>query len=111
MDITRRDLAGLAASALVAKPSVLLAQAAPSPGPRLDIAEWSYFWVGTEHISLPRGTVANGMQMYVEYQVPARPAHPYPIVLVHGGASQGTDWISTPDGRRGWASLLLDLGY
>src|SRR6185312_5695429 len=35
----------------------------------------------------------------------------YPVVLVHGGYGQGADWISTPDGRRGWASLLVERGY
>jgi pimeloyl-ACP methyl ester carboxylesterase len=37
--------------------------------------------------------------------------HAYPVVLVHGGYGQGSDWISTPDGRRGWASLLVEQGY
>jgi hypothetical protein len=33
----------------------------------LDLAEWSYFWVGVEQAHLARGTTANGKQMYVEY--------------------------------------------
>ena len=33
------------------------------------------------------------------------------VVLIHGGYGQGTDWISTPDGRRGWASQFLEQGY
>ena len=32
-------------------------------------------------------------------------------MLIHGGYGQGSDWISTPDGRRGWATLLLEQGY
>ena len=36
---------------------------------------------------------------------------PYPIVLVHGGGGQGTDWLGTPDGRPGWATFLLQEGY
>ncbi len=79
--------------------------------PVLDIAEWSYFWVGVEKISTARGTLCNGMQMYVEYWIPAQVRHPYPVVLVHGGYGQGADWISTPDGKRGWASLLVEQGY
>jgi hypothetical protein len=27
---------------------------------------------------------------------------PFPVVLVHGGGGQGTDWMETPDGRPGW---------
>jgi pimeloyl-ACP methyl ester carboxylesterase len=37
--------------------------------------------------------------------------HPFPVVLIHGGYGQGSDWISTPDGRRGWASQFLEQGY
>jgi pimeloyl-ACP methyl ester carboxylesterase len=33
------------------------------------------------------------------------------VVLIHGGYGQGSDWISTPEGRRGWATLLLEQGY
>ena len=77
----------------------------------LDIADWSYFWFGVEHVTLARGTVINGMQMYVEHWIPRSVRHPYPVVLIHGGYGQGTDWISTPDGRRGWASQFLEQGY
>src|ERR1700723_2205252 len=93
-ELTRRDFATTAA--------------ADAP---LDIAEWSFFWVGVERAETPRGTVINGKQMYVEYQIPARVRHPYPIVLVHGGGGQGTDWMCTPDGRPGWATLLVQEGY
>ncbi|HWY88994.1 MAG TPA: alpha/beta fold hydrolase [Gemmataceae bacterium] len=117
--LSRRDFAATAASglaALAARPSQLAAQtagsaqAAAAQAP-LDIAEWSFFWVGVERAELARGTVVNGKQMYVEYQIPAQVKHPYPIVLVHGGGGQGLDWTSTPDGRPGWATLLLEEGY
>jgi hypothetical protein len=107
--LTRRDLGALVLGALAASPAELAAQTPVRPV--LDIAEWSYFWYGVEHVTLARGTVCNGMQMYVEHWIPARVAHPYPVVLIHGGYGQGTDWISTPDGRRGWAMLLLEQGY
>ena len=51
------------------------------------------------------------MQMYVEHWIPAQVRHPYPVVLIHGGFGQGSDWFSTPDGRRGWATLFLEQGY
>ncbi len=35
----------------------------------------------------------------------------YPIVLVHGGGFQGTEWLDTPDGRPGWAQRLVEAGY
>ena len=91
----------------------MVGQTAPAanPGPVLDIADWSYHWVGVEHATLARGTMCNGMQMYMEHWIPREVRHPYPVVLVHGGYGQGSDWISTPDGRRGWATLLLEQGY
>jgi len=114
--ITRRDLAALmTAAAAVAAPRPAPAQTLPAtpvaPGPILDIADWSYFWFGVEHATLARGTMCNGMQMYVEHWIPREVRHPYPVVLIHGGYGQGSDWISTPDGRRGWATLLLEQGY
>ncbi len=79
----------------------------------LDIAEWSFFWVGVERVTLPGGTspVVSGKQMYVEYQVPAKVKHPFPIVLIHGGGGSGLDWMGTVDGRRGWSTMLLEEGY
>ncbi len=111
--ITRRDLGALAALAIGAAQTKTHAQTAPThdPGPALDIADWSYNWYGVEHATLARGTMCNGMQMYVEHWIPREVRHPYPVVLIHGGYGQGSDWISTPDGRRGWATLFLEQGY
>src|SRR5579872_1563120 len=109
--MTRRDLGAVVAGTLAA-PQVIAQTTGRQPSnPTLDIADWSYRWYGVEHAKLARGTVCNGMQMYVEHWIPADVRHPYPLVLIHGGYGQGTDWISTPDGRRGWASLLLEQGY
>jgi pimeloyl-ACP methyl ester carboxylesterase len=82
-----------------------------SKGLPLEIAEWSYFWVNVKRAELARGSVVGGQQMYVEYQIPKVVKHPYPIVLVHGGGGQGTDWMGTPDGRPGWFQYLLQQGY
>ena len=111
--ITRRDLGTLAALAIGAAQTKTQAQPAPAHdlGPMLDIEDWSYHWIGVEHATLARGTMCNGMQMYVEHWIPREVRHPYPVVLIHGGYGQGSDWISTPDGRRGWATLLLEQGY
>ena len=108
-NIRRRDFNALAAGALTALP--LMAQPVSSANTLLDIAEWSYAWIGVEHATLARGTMCNGRQIYVEHWFPAEVLHPYPVILVHGGYGQGSDWISTPDGRRGWATLLLERGY
>jgi pimeloyl-ACP methyl ester carboxylesterase len=109
--ITRRELGALAVAAMAA-PRRAAGQATAAPiGPMLDIAEWSYKFYGVEHALLARGTVCNGMQMYVEHWIPREVRHPYPVVLIHGGYGQGSDWFTTPDGRRGWATLFLEQGY
>ena len=77
----------------------------------LDLAEWSYFWLGVERASLAKRTVVNGKQMYVEYMVPREVRHPFAIVMVHGGGGQGLDWMSTPDGRPGWSDYFVQAGY
>lgn len=107
--ITRRELGGLAAAAIAARPTSVHAQA--QSGSVLDIAEWSYHWYGVEKVTLARGTVCNGMQMCVERWIPASVRHSFSIVLIHGGYGQGSDWITTPDGRRGWVTLFLEQGY
>jgi len=107
--ITRRELAAMITAAA---PVLAPAQSnPPASGPVLDIADWSYHWLGVEQATLARGTMCNGMQMYVEHWIPRDVRHPYPVVLIHGGYGQGSDWISTPDGRRSWATLLLEQGY
>jgi pimeloyl-ACP methyl ester carboxylesterase len=57
----------------------------------------------------PMGTVQRG-SMYVEWLRPDS-ADAVPVVLVHGGGGQGTDYLTTPDGRPGWAPLLCDQGF
>ena len=62
------------------------------------------------HRSEPEGSPTVG-HMYVEYQVPQRLAHPYPVVMIHGGSQTGTNFTGTPDGRDGWAQYFLRRGY
>ena len=112
--ITRRELAALVGAAAVAGSVASAQETAP---PILDLADWSYSFVGVEHAVLARGTICNGMQMFVERFIPVAVRHPYAIVLIHGGWGQGSDWFSAPDAqqkataRRGWAQLLLEQGY
>lgn len=75
------------------------------------IADQGYFWVGLKYITRNEHTVLDGTQMYVEYQKPANVTQKYPVILIHGGGGQSLDWISTPDGRPGWRTLLLQQGY
>ena len=77
----------------------------------LDVAEWSYMWVNVKRAETARGVFVGGQQMYVEYMIPTQVRHPFPVVLVHGGGGQGTDWMGTPDGRPGWFQYLVQDGF
>ncbi|SAK98480.1 Alpha/beta hydrolase family protein [Caballeronia calidae] len=48
--------------------------------------------------------------MDVQYQIPVSPRK-LPIVLVHGGGCTGRVWETTPDGREGYATILLRQGF
>jgi len=75
-----------------------------------EVEKQGHFWVNVENVETPFGTAAKG-QMYVQYHIPKAVLHPYPIVMIHGGGGQGTDFLGTPDGRPGWASDFLNQGY
>jgi pimeloyl-ACP methyl ester carboxylesterase len=69
-----------------------------------------YFFVGGHYVETGNDRVMAG-QMYVEYFRPKAVRHPYPIIMVHGTAQTGTNFIMTPDGRPGWADNFVDQGY
>ena len=50
-------------------------------------------------------------QMYVSFQIPAKQTHRYPIVFIHGNVQSGVNFLSTPNGREGWAEHFLRRGY
>lgn len=68
------------------------------------------FWIAGDVVEHGPVHVQRG-PMFVEWEAPEAVTHPYPLVLVHGGGGQGTDWMTTPDGRPGWARLLVEQGY
>ena len=49
--------------------------------------------------------------MFVQYVLPAERQHDYPVVMIHGGGGQGTDWLETPDGRDGWVDYFVADGW
>jgi pimeloyl-ACP methyl ester carboxylesterase len=114
---TTLGVAGIAAAALGPLASGAdaagLAQqtAAASTRLPLDVSEWSYMWVNVRRAETARNAFVGGQQMYVEYMIPSQVRHPFPIVLVHGGGGQGTDWLGTPDGRPGWFQYLVSEGF
>lgn len=95
------------------------AAAGGEAGP-ISLRDQGFFWVGARPTpadnamvsfgSFGKGTTIQG-QMYVGFQLVANKRHPYPLVLVHGGGGQATDWMGTPDGRDGWLDYFLAAGY
>ncbi|MFZ4407130.1 MAG: alpha/beta hydrolase [Paracraurococcus sp.] len=75
-----------------------------------NVARQGYFHVGGRYVGEPGKEVMTG-QMYVEVWAPREVKHPYPIVFFHGASSTATTWMQTPDGRKGWAHLFVDMGY
>ena len=69
-----------------------------------------FFWVGTERAQHDAGTVPRA-PMFVAWEAPEHVTAPHPVVLVHGGGGQGTDWMGTPDGRPGWSTALVRGGH
>ena len=49
--------------------------------------------------------------LFVQYLLPARRRHEHPIVFIHGGGGQGTDWLETPDGRDGFVDYFVADGW
>jgi pimeloyl-ACP methyl ester carboxylesterase len=76
----------------------------------LVIAKQGYFFAGGKIDRTIEGSPMVG-QMYVEYQIPEKLEHRYPLVMIHGGSQTGTNFTGTPDGREGWAQYFLRRGY
>jgi pimeloyl-ACP methyl ester carboxylesterase len=98
--------AGIVITAMAMAPMVSRAQEKPP----LNLERDGYFYIGGKPITTKGKTHISG-QMYVEYRIPAKQTHPYPIIMVHGGTRSGANWTGTPDGREGWAQYFVRRGY
>jgi pimeloyl-ACP methyl ester carboxylesterase len=82
------------------------------PNQGLRVAKQGMFFVGGQYYtSSIDGLKYMSGQMYVEYQIPEVVTHPYPIVMIHGAAQTGSNFIATPDGQPGWAQFFVANGY
>ncbi|WP_127128769.1 alpha/beta fold hydrolase [Georgenia sp. SYP-B2076] len=68
------------------------------------------FWIPGDVVPTGQGTLQSG-PAYVQWEAPEHVTQPYPLVLVHGGGGQGTDWLTTVDGRPGWAAHFVAAGF
>ena len=88
-----KKLALHAATAIIATMLTLgsasMTQAADDDPP-LNLARDGFFYVGGKPTTINGKTYIAG-QMYVEMRIPAKPTHPYPIIMVHGGTRSGTN--------------------
>lgn len=106
----------LACTALLSGPVLAGGEAGP-----ISLRDQGFFWVGARPTSVATGLLGLGNppgpgtaiegQMYVGFQLPANRRHPWPLVLIHGGGAQSTDWMGTPDGRDGWLDYFLAAGF
>jgi len=84
---------------------------AAGSGNPLQLAAQGFFWTGGELVDHPQAGKALRGQQYVEYWVPQDLRHPLPIVMIHGGGGQGTDFLGTADGREGWVHWFVRHGW
>jgi pimeloyl-ACP methyl ester carboxylesterase len=105
----KRTLALLAAALIACVAGAPLAANAAESGP-LEISQQGYLYAGGMYVDGPDGKYMQG-QAYVEYQIPQKRTHPYPVVMIHGGGQNGSNFTGTPDGREGWAQYFLRQGY
>ena len=69
-----------------------------------------HFWIPGDRVERGGLTYQRG-PLFAEWEAPETVSKPYPVVLIHGGGFQGTEWFDTPDGRPGWAQRFVEAGY
>jgi pimeloyl-ACP methyl ester carboxylesterase len=111
----RYSSARFGAALLLASFASVSARAEPPklPVPAVDqsaVALRGYFYVGGKYVGEPGKEIMQG-QIYVEVLAPKDVRRPYPLVLIHGAAQTATNWMGTPDGRKGWAEFFVEQGY
>ena len=72
--------------------------------------------LGSKFVAYTTKSAENGSvdvlnPLFVQYVLPARRRHDFPVVFIHGGGGQGTDWLQTPDGRDGWVDYFVADGW
>ncbi|SMR56695.1 unnamed protein product [Zymoseptoria tritici ST99CH_1E4] len=72
-----------------------------------------YFYVGGSYVDDGAGGHIYSNQMYVEklQSFQSTQSSLPPIVMIHGQAQTGTNFLNKPDGGTGWASNYLSAGH
>ena len=79
-------------------------------GHPLEIADQGVFSIPGRYVEVDKQTIMIG-QMFVQYQIPKNRTRPYPVAMIHGGCQTASNFLATPDGRRGWADDFVAHGY
>jgi pimeloyl-ACP methyl ester carboxylesterase len=110
--MNKLDLAAaLAVVTLASMPDQMMAEDRSFDANRpLEIADQGAFSIPGRYVDVDKQTIMIG-QMFVQYQTPKNRTRPYPVVMIHGGGQTGSNFLSTPDGRRGWADDFVANGY
>src|SRR5881296_2951287 len=95
---------------VIAGLSIAMLAAAQKRAEPLSIARQGYLFAGGKYSTVNGRRVMSG-QLYVEFQIPSKQTHEWPIMMIHGGGQSGTNFTGTPDGREGWAQYFLRQGY
>ncbi|KAA8895173.1 alpha/beta-hydrolase [Sphaerosporella brunnea] len=86
---------------------ILLAPTTPQQTPHTR----QILYLGGHYISTANGTFHHD-QIYIEQLTPLAPsAAKAPILLLHGNAQTGTNFLATPDGRPGFADFFLQRAH
>jgi pimeloyl-ACP methyl ester carboxylesterase len=82
----------------------------PTDTESISLADHTYFYVGAQYTEHDGKTFSQNA-MYVEKFVPRQQTHTTPVVMFHGAGQTGTNYVGTPDGRRGWVHDFLRAGF
>ena len=112
-NIVSRIRCSLLLSVFAFAPAPVWADPPKLPVPAVDqsaVGQRGFFYVGGRYTGEPGKEIMSG-QVYVEVVAPKDVRRPYPLVLIHGAAQTATNWMGTPDGRKGWAEYFVEQGY
>lgn len=102
---------GILGALLVVQGAILAALPVRAEEPAAEpVTRASYFYIGGRYQKLGDKTVMVG-QMFVQARAPAKITQPYPVVMVHGLAQTGVNFLATSDGRPGWVQRFVEKGY
>jgi pimeloyl-ACP methyl ester carboxylesterase len=104
---------GIAVPAMAAAGATTITPARADKDNKLTLGGYGVLYVGGEYVT-KTGTTAliKTNQAHVEYFLPAnKNSKKLPVIMVHGSQQTGVNFLSTPDGREGWALDFVRQGH